>query len=211
MRKKGNHMNTMDLFHILYIVFLIFGGLLLVAAIFEFFAFNIKKIFQDLAGITRKREIRHMTENTEYTGQLRHHSAFKKNGTIVTPSGKLKDDKAGTKTGKIYNASKKAVITPPPANYSPEKQYSETGTEILNDANITAKIHTDNGEEPPQTGVLNQNVYNTAVLNQADREAQEREEQTTILSDNKKVKAADIHFLLERQILITHTDEVIEG
>ena len=82
-------MSSMEIFHILKNIFLALGIILFVAAVVEFFAFNIKKIFQDLSGITRKREIRQMTEDTEYTGQLKRRSAGARHEKMMTPSGRL--------------------------------------------------------------------------------------------------------------------------
>ncbi|MBO6142211.1 MAG: hypothetical protein J6O72_02330 [Lachnospira sp.] len=188
-------MDTMELFHILYIVFLIFAILLLVAAAFEFFAFRIKKVFQDLTGITRKREIKQMTEDTEYTGQLKHRSTMKKRDMAVSPSGRLKGQKTEETTGKLRRAGKKAVITPPPKP-------------VTEDIKITERIPVK--EEEVETGVLNTSAAETDVLNKQVLEERERESETSVLSEREQTARRDIHFLLERQILMTHTDEVID-
>lgn len=218
-------MDTMELFHILYIVFLIFGILLLVAAAFEFFAFNIKKIFQDLTGITQRREIKQMTEDTEYTGQLKHRSGFKKHEMIVSPSGKLNDSKSGNTTGKLRGSKKKAVITPPPA---PAKTQAEIETEVIqNKSNMQKNVIQDQSAnetellsgtvktekmavQESETGVLNTSAGETAVLNQQTIQEEERESETSVLSQTQPVSRREIHFLLERQILMTHTNEVID-
>lgn len=220
-------MDTMELFHILYIVFLIFGILLLIAAAFEFFAFNIKKIFQDLTGITQRREIKQMTEDTEYTGQLKHRSGFKKHEMIVSPSGKLNESKANNTTGKLRGSKKKAVITPPPA---PAKTQAEIETEVIqNKSNVQTNVgRSEGGNEneteflagavkaektavqESETGVLNTSAGETAVLNQQTIQEEERESETSVLSQTQPVSRREIHFLLERQILMTHTNEVID-
>ena len=218
-------MDTMELFHILYIVFLIFGILLLIAAAFEFFAFNIKKIFQDLTGITQRREIKQMTEDTEYTGQLKHRSSFKKHEMLMSPSGKLNESKVNNTTGKLRGSKKKAVITPPPA---PAKSQAEIETEVIqNKSNVRKNVsHAESANETDllsgavktekmevqesETGVLNTSAGETAVLNQQIIQQEERESETSVLSQTQPVSRREIHFLLERQILMTHTNEVID-
>lgn len=214
-------MDSMELFHILYIVFLIFGILLLIAAVFEFFAFHIKKIFQDLTGITQKREIRQMTEDTEYTGQLKHRSGFKKHEMLMSPSGKLNESKQTNTTGKLRSSKKKAVITPPPASQNgvssgqqitakmPKQQETavshDSATELLTETmpDMAQPVEAD-------TGVLNTSAGETAILNEQVKQAEERESETSVLSETKAVPRREIHFLLERQILMTHTNEVID-
>jgi len=221
MGKEKKGMNSIEVWHMLNIIFLIFGALFIVAAIFEFFAFNILKIFQDLTGITKKRALKAMSENTEYTGQLRHKSNFKKNEKIVSPSGKLKQSGSST-TGRLSGARKKAIITPPPepdnsAIYTPKASKAavveEEATDVL-DTNTVRQ--TDSSLDEAATEVL-QAAENV--------EKQPSENETTVLNAKKiktnknkastsEEKAAgphkEIHFLLERQILMTHTNEVIE-
>lgn len=215
-------MNSIEVWHMLNTVFLIFGVLLLVATIFEFFAFNIKKIFQDLTGITQKREIKAMSENTEYTGQLKHKTSFKKNEKIVSPSGKLNYAGGGSITGKLNKAHKKAVITPPPAPDNNAIYTAKAKDKMVSDENETdiLKSHQTNAEADEATDILKEQQVNieTEVL-------QSSESETSVLSEVQikinrdsiskdaqisTVSRREIHFLLERQILMTHTNEIIE-
>ena len=219
-------MSSMEIFHILKNIFLALGIILFVAAVVEFFAFNIKKIFQDLSGITRKREIRQMTEDTEYTGHLKRRSAGARHEKMMTPSGRLSSASTGYTTGKLRNPKKKAVITPPPKEE--REVVNDTGKNYISEANsssglsnaaqqasdlnvknssVNSDLYSAQSEENG-TAVLNETE--TSILSQSVIEENEREGETSVLAENSAPKHREIHFLLERQILMTHTNEVIE-
>jgi hypothetical protein len=198
-------MDTMEVFHVLYIVFLIFGILLLVATVFEFFAFNITKIFQDLTGITKRREIKKMTENTEYTGQLKYKTNLKRNEKLLSPSGRLSE--SPNTTGKLHKAKKKAVITPPPAK---EEMLTEAIKEPVREMSMEGGTKNTTDVSEADTGVLNTGASETAVLTEQTIKERQQESETSVLSETRDTEHKEIHFLLERQILMTHTNEVID-
>lgn len=208
-------MTTIELFHMLKIIFLIFGILFVIAAGFEFFAFNIKKIFQDITGMTQKREIKQMSENTEYTGQLKHHSQLKSNQKMMTNTGKLRNPNAGTTTGKLSGIRKKAHIEAPKADAAVTEtvQPDESATSVLGNEDATAVL----GGDESATAVLSSTLQpvttsggdesETAVLGsmKAAPVTEPVKQQAPVEKGRK-----NIHFLLEKQILLIHTNEVIE-
>lgn len=210
-------MTTIELFHMLKIIFLIFGILFVVAAGFEFFAFNIKKIFQDITGMTQKREIKQMSENTEYTGQLKHHSQLKSNQKMMTNTGKLRNPNAGTTTGRLSGIRKKAHIEAPKADAAVTEtvQPDESATSVLGNEDATAVLGGDESatavlsstSQPATTATAGVDENETAVLGDAKAATvtEPVKHQATVEKGRK-----NIHFLLEKQILLIHTNEVIE-
>lgn len=208
-------MTTIELFHMLKIIFLIFGILFVIAAGFEFFAFNIKKIFQDITGMTQKREIKQMSENTEYTGQLKHHSQLKSNQKMMTNTGKLRNPNAGTTTGRLSGIRKKAHIEAPKAEAAVTEtvQPDESATSVLGNEDATAVL----GGDESATAVLS-STSQPVTTSGGD------ESETAVLGSVKAAPVTEpvrqqapvekgrknIHFLLEKQILLIHTNEVIE-
>ena len=200
-------MTIIEVFHMLKIVFLIFGILLLIGAVFEFFAFNIKKIFQDITGLTKKREIKQMSENTEYTGQLKHKSAFKSNQKMMTNTGKLRNPNGGTTTGKLSGVSKKAFIEPPKekADTNSVKPVDMKNKSAAYDESETAILNNTNSAVMPDSEAETAVLTNNKVQEKAEHA---KNTENTKLIDSRARK--NIHFLLEKQILLIHTNEQIE-
>lgn len=66
---------TLELYHMLYIVCGVIGIVMLCLTILLFFVFRIYRIIMEMTGISRRKEIHRMENNTKFTSQLEKKSA----------------------------------------------------------------------------------------------------------------------------------------
>lgn len=104
---------TLDLYHMLYMVCGVIGIVMLCLAILMFFIFKIYRIIMEMTGISRRKEIHRMENNSKFTSQLERKSAQNSGRT-----GRI------GRTGHI-GGLRKVVIEPPKAETGGTRYQSE--------------------------------------------------------------------------------------
>ena len=177
-----------------FIISLSFAILFFIITVILAFVFDIKTIFFMRTGRAQAKTVNEMKKANADTGRLR-------------VDGK-------TQTGKLSEKSKKkgrvpAVIPPPhPEQAAPAPEGSmETDVLSQNQSQETADNQTTVlGSDETQTTVLGSDETQTTVLNAEPAHTQE----TKAHDDNSQSEASEsIHFVVTKEVILTHTDEVI--
>ena len=179
--------NQMNSYHNLYVGCLIAGFVFLAIALILFFVLKIPNVFMRITGLSKKKEIKEMTDSVEYTSQLSRRLTKGKKGKkkktkvhMMTETGTLKT--AVKNTNEQYASGE--INSVPQA---PDYQYTEGNqTTILSDS-------TDGNMD-------------TTLL------SREEGDGVTTLLDSTKLEMYDkesINYKLIDEILFIHTNEEI--
>ncbi len=175
-----------EFFHGLYIGCGIFAIIMLLLAVALFFLLKIYTAFLFLTGIGRKRALREMEENAEFTSNLRKKGRGRKKAAAAesetsAPGAEQYNQPAGSSGFYSVGDSGKGKTNP----------LEEAGTALLQEEQGTQFL-----QEEQETQLLS--TYEAAG------ETQLLQEETHQEPVKKKIR-----FVLERNIMLVHTDEVI--
>lgn len=190
------------------------SGVALIAAVILFIKLNVPSIIGDLTGRTVAREIKAMREINKSSGDKRFRSSAVNVGR-GTLTEKVADEAGHIKA--IAHTSKRLDKTSGPLNEK-KRTKSKSLTSLENDSNIVSQIPQNStdvlrnsvteGLRSEATEVLSDTV--TEVLS---KETEVLSRNTTVLSSEEQYVEKDtkpIEFRIVRDIVVTHSDEVIE-
>lgn len=183
------------LYHNMYMICIVLAVVLFLLSIFLFFWLDIKNVLLTLTGRAERKAIKQMEEEAVFTSQLTRRAKNKYARGMVSPSGQL-----ATPGG-----NRQHPIEPP------KRQSDQPLIQLPSDNNYTEALeHTEAIEYIPKadTEVLSQDVGVTSVL---------ANDTTTVLEpsmlptsqEQVKVDVSVVNFILERQIMMIHTEESI--
>lgn len=213
---------SIELYHDLYIICGTLGLVFVVIAILLYYLFDISKILKDMLGITKKTAIREMEERDDkilkYQEKIRE-MQHKVAGTAEKAAARVKaqfieqevsEQDRNLQPVPVDNPIKESVPVDAdgatmilPENQIPSDM--EAPTEVLPENQVRAETARLSSENMIQYDGADQGYIprgDTMVLN-----AMQMTEDT---EPPKEVKQRQIRFILEKQILMTHTDEVID-
>lgn len=214
---------SQSFFETMQTVSMVIAIVMLVVTIALFFLLKIYDAFMDLSGIKRKRGIKEIQEDSDYTTRLNKEKRAKnKKQKIMTTSGQIN-----------YQSAPRPATPPPP----PPAMGNVEGTSVLNEAAATSQetdVLTSNGNETQvlaQEGNTNEtqvltsegnanetqvlapqgNANETQVLTSEGNanETQVLTPQGTINETQVLPQTPDNSFVIERRIIEIHTEEVM--
>ncbi|MBQ8982081.1 MAG: hypothetical protein IJ079_00710 [Lachnospiraceae bacterium] len=170
-------------YHNLFLICLVLAIVFLILSIALFFLFDIRNVIAVLSGQAEKKAIKKMQEETAYTGQLARRAPNKMARSMVSQSGSLN---VPVPSGNhVIDPSMDHATIKTEALAEPEMYISKNDTMVLNNESMATSVLT---------------ADSTTVLSQ-DMLPQKPEK--------PKIDVSIVGFVLERQILMTHTDEKI--
>jgi hypothetical protein len=177
-------LNNIDTLHTIYVVSLTAAIIMFILTMVLFFLFDMRHVFGWIFGVSEKKEIRKMEANTAFTSQLNAKYNKQMKGKVFTDTGSLRRKQSPAELLGMTSA-------PPPQN-------TDTGgnTAFSQDSTETESLG-------------RQGSFETAVLN-----LDQSENDTTVLKHDPQTQLQpnpNIQFMIVKQIMMIHTDEVIEG
>lgn len=183
-----------SLYHNIYLICLVLAIAFLVLTIFLFVFLDIKNVFMSLTGRAEKKAIKQMEEHSVFTSQLSRQRKNRYAGKMISPSGQL-----GTPSGgKQRLVEPEKVQTNIPLVQPPEREESKTEA-LVNpyEQNYTPKA---------DTTILNEEITTVSAMGKvSDMDIPLHR------ANESQFNLADVGFMLERQIMMIHTQESIIG
>lgn len=183
-----------SLYHNIYLICFALAIAFLVLTIFLFVFLDIKNVFMSLTGRAEKKAIKQMEENSVFTSQLSRQRKNRYAAKMVSPSGQL-----GMPNGGRQRLVESEKIQPNiPLVQPPEREESKTEA-LVNpyEQNYTPKA---------DTTILNEEITTVSATGKtSDMDIPIHR------ATESQINLADVGFMLERQIMMIHTQESIIG
>lgn len=183
-----------SLYHNIYLICFALAIAFLVLTIFLFVFLDIKNVFMSLTGRAEKKAIKQMEENSVFTSQLSRQRKNRYAAKMVSPSGQL-----GMPNGGRQRLVESEKIQPNiPLVQPPEREESKTEA-LVNpyEQNYTPKA---------DTTILSEEITTVSAMGKvSDMDIPLHR------ANESQFNLADVGFMLERQIMMIHTQESIIG